>query len=159
VRTVSDRAALLVGFLNTIDPDEGTDLLDTPDQFGVWARALGFEPGESDAARTIRSALRMNLRGGAPASVSLDAARVPVRIGADGRPELSPATIVEAALAAAVELGAAGEWDRLKLCQADDCLEAFFDHSRNRSRVWCDMAVCGNTSKVRSYRQRAGARG
>src|ERR671917_17466 len=47
-----------------------------------------------------------------------------------------------------------GTWDRLKSCPADNCRWAFYDRSRNRSAVWCNMAVCGNRAKVRSYRER-----
>jgi predicted RNA-binding Zn ribbon-like protein len=43
---------------------------------------------------------------------------------------------------------------RLKVCPADDCQSAFYDTSRNRSAVWCDMAVCGNRQKVRTFRAR-----
>jgi predicted RNA-binding Zn ribbon-like protein len=48
-----------------------------------------------------------------------------------------------------------GSWQRVKACRADDCHWAFYDFSRNRSGTWCDMAVCGNREKVRSYRERA----
>jgi predicted RNA-binding Zn ribbon-like protein len=47
-----------------------------------------------------------------------------------------------------------GTWQRLKVCPADTCLWAFYDASRNRSAVWCDMRVCGNRAKVRGYRER-----
>jgi predicted RNA-binding Zn ribbon-like protein len=47
-----------------------------------------------------------------------------------------------------------GTWTRLKACLADDCQWAYYDLSRNRSAVWCDMASCGNRQKVRSYRER-----
>jgi len=47
-----------------------------------------------------------------------------------------------------------GTWARLKACLADDCQWAYYDLSRNRSAVWCDMKVCGNREKVRSYRER-----
>jgi len=50
-----------------------------------------------------------------------------------------------------------GTWDRLKLCPAEDCLWAFFDSSKNRSRRWCSMNVCGNRTKTRSYRRRRAA--
>ena len=33
---------------------------------------------------------------------------------------------------------------RLKVCPADDCLWAFYDHSRNRSGTWCEIRQCGN---------------
>jgi predicted RNA-binding Zn ribbon-like protein len=42
----------------------------------------------------------------------------------------------------------------MKACAAEDCQYAFFDNSRNRSAVWCDMKVCGNRQKVRSFRAR-----
>jgi hypothetical protein len=47
---------------------------------------------------------------------------------------------------------ATGAIDRLKLCA--NCGWAFIDESRNRSRRWCEMASCGNQSKVRAYRRR-----
>ena len=47
-----------------------------------------------------------------------------------------------------------GSWHRVKACRAPDCQWAFYDRSRNRSGVWCDMAVCGNRTKVRAYRER-----
>ena len=50
-----------------------------------------------------------------------------------------------------------GTWSRLKACPWDTCRWAFYDHSRNRSGVWCNMAVCGNRAKVRSYRERHGS--
>jgi predicted RNA-binding Zn ribbon-like protein len=48
-----------------------------------------------------------------------------------------------------------GSWLRVKVCRASDCRWAFYDHSRNRSGVWCEMAVCGNRAKVRTYRSRS----
>jgi len=45
---------------------------------------------------------------------------------------------------------------RIKTCRARDCGWKFVDHSRNRSRRWCDMAVCGNLAKTRQYRARNG---
>ena len=48
----------------------------------------------------------------------------------------------------------AGTWQRLKACPAHDCEWAFYDYSRNRSRTWCMMQVCGNRSKVRAFRKR-----
>jgi predicted RNA-binding Zn ribbon-like protein len=45
---------------------------------------------------------------------------------------------------------------RIKTCRARDCGWKFVDQSRNRSRRWCDMAVCGNLAKTRQYRARNG---
>src|SRR3712207_8580100 len=42
--------------------------------------------------------------------------------------------------------------ERLKACPWDSCQWAFYDQSRNRSGVWCNMAVCGNRAKVAAHR-------
>lgn len=42
---------------------------------------------------------------------------------------------------------------RLRICP--NCRWLFVDRSRNASRMWCDMAVCGNRQKaMRHYRRR-----
>lgn len=38
---------------------------------------------------------------------------------------------------------------RIKICPGCDWL--FVDRSKNRSRIWCDMAVCGNRAKASSH--------
>ncbi len=43
----------------------------------------------------------------------------------------------------------------VRQCAADDCAWLFLDESRNRSRRWCDMTVCGNRQKARRHYQRA----
>ncbi|QDO04178.1 hypothetical protein FNV65_13960 [Streptomyces sp. S1A1-8] len=48
----------------------------------------------------------------------------------------------------------AGEQDRLRRCEAPDCLHAFVDLSRNRSRRYCDSRTCGNRLHVAAYRAR-----
>jgi predicted RNA-binding Zn ribbon-like protein len=47
-----------------------------------------------------------------------------------------------------------GTWPRLMACQDESCHAAFLDTSRNRSRTWCSMQVCGNRTKTRAYRAR-----
>jgi predicted RNA-binding Zn ribbon-like protein len=74
-------------------------------------------------------------------------------------PELAPRCEgVDAALArllAAVAVAVAdGSWSRMKVCRDPGCRWAYFDHSRNRSRAWCSMAVCGNRAKARAFRRR-----
>jgi len=60
-----------------------------------------------------------------------------------------------AALAAAIVEGTMlGTWQRLKVCRADTCLEAFYDSSKNGRGAWCSMRVCGSRHKARSYRAR-----
>jgi predicted RNA-binding Zn ribbon-like protein len=43
---------------------------------------------------------------------------------------------------------------RVRLCAAQDCDWLFLDLTRNRSRHWCDMKICGNRAKARAYYQR-----
>jgi predicted RNA-binding Zn ribbon-like protein len=52
----------------------------------------------------------------------------------------------------ALSLAASPEPDRLKICP--NCGWLFLDRSRNRSRTWCDMAVCGNRSKAKRHYHR-----
>ncbi len=42
---------------------------------------------------------------------------------------------------------------RCKICP--DCEWLFVDQSKNQSRMWCDMAVCGNRAKARAHYARA----
>ena len=63
----------------------------------------------------------------------------------------SEATLEAATARSALRLLA--ETDRLKVC--GNCGWLFVDRSRNRSRTWCDMAVCGNRVKAnRHYRRK-----
>jgi predicted RNA-binding Zn ribbon-like protein len=88
------------------------------------------------------------------------AATAPVRVRfGEAGPTFEPAGGgVEGAIAALVirvaEAMREGSWSRLKTCPADRCLATFYDFSRNRTATWCDMAVCGNREKVRSYQER-----
>lgn len=80
-------------------------------------------------------------------------------LGAGQRPFGEPASPLafEAALAvSALSLLSAGNAARLRICP--NCRWLFLDRSRNSSRLWCDMAVCGNRQKAkRHYRRRLAA--
>lgn len=47
-----------------------------------------------------------------------------------------------------------GRWERLKVCRNPACPCAFYDHSRNNSRVWHDVRTCGNVANLRASRAR-----
>lgn len=49
---------------------------------------------------------------------------------------------------------AAGETDRLRVCEAPDCRSVLIDYSRNRSKRYCDARTCGNRLNVAAYRAR-----
>jgi predicted RNA-binding Zn ribbon-like protein len=41
---------------------------------------------------------------------------------------------------------------RVRACAAGDCGWWFVDETKNRSRRWCDMKICGNREKLRRFR-------
>ncbi len=43
---------------------------------------------------------------------------------------------------------------RVKQCQGDKCGWLFFDTTKNKSRRWCEMEVCGNRAKQRRHSAR-----
>ncbi|HEX8087132.1 MAG TPA: CGNR zinc finger domain-containing protein [Solirubrobacteraceae bacterium] len=164
-------------FVNTFEIDEDEDAIATPGALAAWLGERGLlEPGEratkGDVARAIelREALREVLLGHHgdyetdPAALetleqAARRARLEVRFAPDGTARPAPARggvdgALGRLLAIVAEAQQEGTWQRLKSCPADDCRWAFYDRSRNRSAVWCDMAVCGNRAKVRSYRER-----
>jgi predicted RNA-binding Zn ribbon-like protein len=172
---------LVIDFVNTFDPDTDVDLLADSRGLSAWLSRQGLlERGAPDArerdrrdAVELREALRalmLEHNGLAPARGS---SAVFERVARDGKLSAhfaaAGAAVLEpdahglpGALARLLipvfESSRDGSWERVKACRADDCHWAFFDRSRNRSATWCDMAVCGNRAKVRSYRGRRAAR-
>lgn len=68
--------------------------------------------------------------------------------GASGPNDLDRATAHSV-----LKLIATSEPERTKICR--NCGWLFIDRSKNRSRAWCDMAVCGNRAKAhRHYRRK-----
>jgi predicted RNA-binding Zn ribbon-like protein len=68
--------------------------------------------------------------------------------------EDAPDALIGRVVAAAVDLLTSGRRDRVRLCQAPDCIWLFLDSSKNRSRRWCDMNECGNRVKARRFYRR-----
>ncbi|MFE0027325.1 CGNR zinc finger domain-containing protein [Amycolatopsis sp. NPDC059021] len=146
-------ASLVVAFLNTVNVERGDDLLDDPERWHRWAAEHGVSPNPADDARAARDKLRAAIGDPRLPGGALDVA-TQISLTEDG-PALVAADAVGAVLAASARLAVRGDWIRLKICPADDCLWAFYDESRNRSRQWCSMRVCGNREKARSWRARA----
>ncbi len=68
------------------------------------------------------------------------------------RAAASDAALEAATAQSALRLISTPEPERLKIC--GHCGWLFLDRSKNRSRTWCDMAVCGNRTKAnRHYRR------
>jgi predicted RNA-binding Zn ribbon-like protein len=70
-------------------------------------------------------------------------------------PETDAPVAFEAAVAlSALSLLQPHKIERIRICA--NCCWLYLDESRNRSRIWCDMAVCGNRQKARRhYRRRS----
>lgn len=164
-----DAADLLLKFLNTVDIEQGTDSLDTASALRSWLAEQGLLSRTARVSRedlTLALSLRAELRAalGDPAASRpsrsvLAALPLTVSLDADGQPGLQASgTGVRGALGAIAEAVATaqanGSWDRLKVCPAENCSWAFYDASKNRSRQWCTMGICGNRNKTRAYRAR-----
>ncbi len=169
---------LVIDFVNTLDIDADTDALSSADGLAAWlAQAQLLDPEtaaptelERRQALGVREALRalMLANNGAESDVGVGrelelAARrgqLGVRFSDSGGVTLAPGAagfdgaIARLLVPVAAAMGD-GSWQRAKACRAGNCHWAFYDRSRNRSGVWCEMAVCGNRTKVRAYRQRS----
>ena len=52
-----------------------------------------------------------------------------------------------------------GHWQRMKACRNPACRWVFYDHSRNRTGIWCSMRICGNRQQgARAPRPARGSR-
>ncbi|WP_069061448.1 CGNR zinc finger domain-containing protein [Sinorhizobium sp. RAC02] len=77
----------------------------------------------------------------------LDAISASIRLSG-----MRPQALDTATARSALMLVARPEPERLKICP--NCQWLFLDRSRNRSRAWCDMAVCGNRAKASRHYHR-----
>jgi predicted RNA-binding Zn ribbon-like protein len=44
--------------------------------------------------------------------------------------------------------------EHVRVCGSDTCRWLFYDASKNHSRRWCDMKICGNRMKARRFQAR-----
>ncbi len=63
-------------------------------------------------------------------------------------------SLAAAAFLSGMRLFEPARLERIKICP--NCHWLYFDESRNRSRRWCDMRVCGNRAKARRHYSRNG---
>jgi predicted RNA-binding Zn ribbon-like protein len=54
----------------------------------------------------------------------------------------------------ALDLLLDADFSRIKQCHGNHCGWLFFDSTKNKSRQWCDMSVCGNRAKASALRTR-----
>jgi predicted RNA-binding Zn ribbon-like protein len=71
-----------------------------------------------------------------------------------GRFENHPHLPVWLIAQAAAGLLTSEDTDRIHQCKSAACRWLFLDMSRNHSRCWCDMKLCGNRMKARRFQRR-----
>jgi predicted RNA-binding Zn ribbon-like protein len=71
-----------------------------------------------------------------------------------GRFENHPHLPVWLIARAAAGLLTSEDIDRIHQCKSTTCRWLFLDMSRNHSRRWCDMKLCGNRMKARRFQRR-----
>jgi predicted RNA-binding Zn ribbon-like protein len=167
-------------FVNSVDFEDDIERLDSPAALRDWFAERGWlDRGErlTDAdlrqALEVREAIRSLLlanNGHALDEQAVDSlnsaaarAEILVRFDDGGAGDLAPARSgIDGALghllAIVYRSMAEDTWPRLKACPYHTCKWAFYDHSKNRSGTWCDMAVCGNRAKAQAYRERRAKR-
>lgn len=164
----------LRAFTNTVDFEDGVDVIATPEGLRGWLvdnGRLRTDATVGEAAHRRAIAIREGIRALAEANngeeldrrrvdaMNRAAAEFPVTLSvAPGRWGLEAAEQADTALAGimAIMLRAMddGSWARVKSCRSETCRWVFLDESRNHSGTWCSMRVCGSRSKARAYRAR-----
>lgn len=138
----------LVDFLNTLDVEDGTDELSS---VAAWQRWTGRRQSGAQLREARR--LRDHLRALAAGETPDGDLQVPLEVQLDDRgARLRAESPLARIAAAAARLAIEDRLVRIKICPADDCRWAFYDTSKNQSRQWCSMRVCGNRAKARRHR-------
>lgn len=164
--------AVVRDFVNTTDHETGADDIADLSGLGSYLSAEGLCVEDATATEAdlllahelragLRRALELNHVGRRADIPELGEALRRLAIGLDwsqgGASLRVTAEGVRGALAriglAAHSCTVADTWWRLKICASDACEWAYFDHSKNRSRHWCEYG-CGNKIKTRAYRDR-----
>jgi predicted RNA-binding Zn ribbon-like protein len=166
---------LVRAFVNTLELEAGTETLGSAAGLATWIADHGLadsllSPTSADLRRAtdLREALRAHLLANNGQPLPADAVetlrRQAARSGVAVSFENGAASVLPTAggvdgalglvLAAAAKAMLEGSWSRLKACRAGNCRWAFIDHSRNQSRHWCAMDICGNRNKARAHRAR-----
>ena len=156
-------------FLNTRSLRGEPDLLDSSKAANGWLRALYGGPAPrlrtADLAplRDLRAALQQAIQsewgdtallqrvvGGLRWSMTIDNRRLALTgAEAEGWQALAETLLAELLSARQTAIGT-----RLKTCRNERCSIAFYDSSKNQSRVWHNTTSCGNLINVRASRAR-----
>jgi predicted RNA-binding Zn ribbon-like protein len=166
---------LVQGFVNTLDLEQGTDVLADVKGARSWLVGSGLLSRRAEisaADLTLAREVRESVRSLLAADRSVDPGRLRplravaddhrARLGVSDRGALSlensrTENVGDALFELLLIIYAAqqdGTWKRLKACANPECAWIFYDRSRNQQGSWCEMAVCGNRLKNRQFRAR-----
>ena len=153
-----------------------TDHLANADAILAWVKAVGLVPGNFAISAARRPAFEADIRGLRDAVMrageAIAESKPPPKDALAAIRDIAASSLASASLRgapieisfaqedrilgtlawAALDLLRSDELDRLKRCPSDNCRWLFLDHTKNRSRRWCDMATCGNQAKARKHR-------
>ena len=168
--------ALVRDFVNSRDPESGTDDLAEPAALRSWLEGRALFRGSRDPrpeevanARRVGEAIRSLAAVNAGHPVDAGALEIlneagrqaPLALGFDatGSSELRADDdgvrgAMARLLAIVHDAMSRGTWVRMKPCERHSCRWLFYDQAKNRSGKWCSMAVCGNRTKAEAYRRR-----
>jgi len=172
---------LWIDLLNTtmFSGEDFRDLIASPERFSAWLAAAGMasditasDSTDGTEVRGLREQLRSAVdlfRIGAPPPAALinainqKLAQVSVRLllekSANGfrfverfdAGEAGPCGVIAADFARFI---CEAEPERLRRCSNPACTMVFYDTSKNKTRRWCTMTICGNRDKVARFRAR-----
>jgi CGNR zinc finger len=153
---VPEEVRLINEVLNTLDLQRFGEHAAKPEAEREQDLPLALEL--RDALRAAAAA-NSGPPGGRSAGLSFEEFSLVVRLGGDSKPELASAEggvkgALGTILANVAVAASKGTWARLKVCAAEDCRWAYYDHSKSRTGRWCAMETCGNRHKTRRYRQK-----
>ncbi len=169
------RTDLLQSFENLTEWFEQANLASVNDvqRFAkVWTDTSGAK-ATLQAARTLRSVLRNAVErvagsGSIPSdlAITLKKELQQPRLATDvvhdrGRLKTKPHWMLEKPRDLLVPVAhhaanffATADYSAIRKCENPDCILCFYDTSKNHSRRWCSMELCGNRSKVAAFRER-----
>ncbi|MGI5170025.1 CGNR zinc finger domain-containing protein [Spirillospora sp. CA-253888] len=163
---------LCLDLVNTRWIEDGTrhDLLESVDGLAIWLRTAGLDDRAAADLATLKAVvetreilLALLERGSAPEAVDsfnrvLAHGALHYRLGPDGpedHPRADDPVWLPSWLAAADYLRLMSESpDRVKPCAHPNCVLYFHDTTKNGTRRWCSMAVCGNRAKAARHYER-----
>lgn len=166
---------MVVDLVNTLPGYDGEDALQTPGDLreflvgNPYTGTIRYDQQEVDAVRHVRARLhelwKVDRAGAVPLvnAMLADGEALPrlvihdeydwhIHATSDDSP-LATRMMVEAAMAF-VDVIRSDEYDRVRVCAADDCDSVYIDYSKNGSKRYCDTGNCGNRMNVIAYRAR-----